>query len=364
MVIVGGADYWTEMSRIARTKEKKLLDFARSRVKDEVRLYRWQMVIGKQYQKTISPMWTQFQKTTKDKARVKLLTGSFKAMKNIGIGAATGIFKFMEGMGALDPVFELINGLIEIMSGKIMAKLSPAFSSLFSILSDESVLSAMDGVATFISAILVPSFQGLSGIMTLLGPAISSVGIGFSIWGEYIAWWTDLLGITTGAWDEANLATKRLMHAQGAYVSGLHKELNLKLRLEGQKEIKEQMMSAGMSVFEQVGGMTTGRIGDRISGTDIAVMQTAEGLEIKLEGMGAGRIMMQGGGIVTRGPVNATLHANELVAPLEELPRILSSLNVGGGGGINVYIDGNVYNEDIIDMMIEKLESRRALGII
>jgi hypothetical protein len=150
----------------------------------------------------------------------KHLSKAFGKLKGFGIQAAlSGIMGFIEKMGVLDPLFEVLGGLIEFFGGQLLSLLMPSFEKLFEVLLSEENLTLLSESAVLWAKMLIPLIElavvvlpplivGMNYLVTALNMfgdpilmilfLISPITAAMYLWAHAIQWLGGLLSWIAG----------------------------------------------------------------------------------------------------------------------------------------------------------------------
>jgi hypothetical protein len=92
----------------------------------------------------------------------------FKVMKGIGGGVASGITAFLEVINKFVPIFDVLNGLVEIFGGAVSEALMPAFQEFTELLMDPAIIEMITLLGEAFGQILAVGLRLLSGVLKAL----------------------------------------------------------------------------------------------------------------------------------------------------------------------------------------------------
>jgi phage-related protein len=118
----------------------------------------------------------------------KLEHGPLRTVTEIGMtlgGAAlTGLFQFAANLQVFQPIFEVLNALIELFAAEMLDELMPAFEDLMDVLMSDEFLDFIKLLARVFAAVLMPVIQAISSFLKLItGQAMTSKDMGQAIGG-------------------------------------------------------------------------------------------------------------------------------------------------------------------------------------
>lgn len=110
------------------------------------------------------------------KKTVKRVGKGFKWLGKSMFGVLGWVLSLLEGLEVLQPVLDVIQGLIEIFGGVLTMALMPAFMKLFDVLLSPTVIEIITILANLIGSILTPIIGVFTSVLeTILPPILSFI---------------------------------------------------------------------------------------------------------------------------------------------------------------------------------------------
>ncbi len=120
-----------------------------------------------------------FKKTGKD------MKGLFKAM-----GGSMGIFgmilQVLDSLGVLKPLLTILNAVVKIIGGKVMAKLAPVIMKFLDVLMSAPFMALFDAIASMLISILIPAMEVIMMVLEALAPILPFMSEVLMMLGEAI----------------------------------------------------------------------------------------------------------------------------------------------------------------------------------
>ena len=127
------------------------------------------------------PLYTDFMnasaKATKDKTGVSSMTDMVKSVASIPFGIGGVVMDFMEALGIVQPILDIVTMLIEILGAAIMKKMMPAFMKLFDALMESGLVDLIILIGGLIGDVLAVVFDALAIALKALNPVFEILSV-------------------------------------------------------------------------------------------------------------------------------------------------------------------------------------------
>lgn len=252
---------------------------------------------------------------------------TLKTFGKMAMGPINLMLSVMDSIGIAEPVLDILSGFLEIIGGAALEALTPALQTLGDVFSDPEFQAVLTDIGNTIGQVLSPILRIFSSILIPLGPIIQLFLIPLKLIAIPLEMLADLL-------DAIDFGP--IMDAINGLVGWVTEGIgNLMAMAKGAiADVRWGVMTRAERTQMGLEWAYTGEMPEWIQGSKAEERMKRMGLaeQERLRALTGPR------GIQYEGP------------------------GIQGGGAVTIWIDGNVYDQSVIDEMLEKLQFEDLMG--
>lgn len=247
------------------------------------------------------------------KSGAQSLGSGFKALGNMTMGPMGVLLSVLEAFGVVEPILEIFSGVLEVIGAGILQSLMPAITKLMDILFSPPMMKLWETLGEIIGVTLMPGLMALMIPLEIIAPIIEALGPLLDIVADSMGFLSEIMMWVV---DNAFAAFFIGLFWIGDFIANI-----MDFFTASQFKFRTGWHTALRPLMEQLGiaGLTVGERPPPDYGNE------------DLPGRTSGRLEPSGS-------------------------------EYAEGGGVTVNIEGNVYGDEMIDVITEAIEEGRKTG--